>query len=1128
MTATSALYPTGTSAQVLAGGTGTWDSTAAATIIGHLNADDTSYSVYSKPSGTGQTSPGLEVWGFGEGSVPADANIISVKVEINEWVANTSRMAAFTYELWDGTTAIIGAAHTGTNTTSNTNIDTFTFTGVTRAQLATLRVRVYAHGGGTSTASTGSIDYVRITVEYANHGVQATDSNIGAVGNKNVRFVGAQVTDTCTAYAGTTKVAVSSVVSVGTPLVPLIPNTGIATQLGASSKLGVQVSETDSANVGIAQTIVSSTALIGTPIVPIVPNTGIATQYATRVIGHQVTDSCTAYAGTPLIADIILGSQVIDTCTALTGSKILSIPGLQVLDTNTASVGVSNDSHWFDEFDPGSNYVDFTANIFGDGDGSERQAIQFKPLRSGNAGTIWLRMMAIAGSSDNYFVEIADSLDGAPLVTSSASAVSSLPTEMTWVRSVMTTPVSLVAGTIYYIRVRRSAFDTSHGIFLSFTNVPEGSTAVLWKRSDGVWSYGNDVNDNNRGYFRIGPLEVVVGNAVSETDSFGIGNKAVGGIQQSESDTSTVGLPKAVVTGRQATDTCAAYAGSAVSATGGTGTQASDTNTTSVGSIHIIKTGLQATDTCTAYAGSIFSGISVIATIGTPLISIIPNIGIATQTTLDTIHGVQVSESDTSPIGLPRVVINGLQATDTCTAYAGTVRAGVSSLAIVNTPIVPIIPNTGIATQTGLGIIHGAQVSESDIANAGPRSALATVGTPIISIIPPIGEVVVTEPEHVDALAIVGTPIVPIIPNIGIATQTSLNTVQGHQVIETDTASTAPKSVIASVGTPLVIIIPPMGESIVTGIGGIQVSETDTAYAGTVQGFDFVGGTQISETDTGIGGSRIIGGTQASDSNTTSAGSHVITFLGLIGSESDSASIGSKLISKLAIGIISETDTSYSGTNRTDIRIIGSQAVEDDAAIGSSSTLLIGHQVIETDSGISGSIRQEIIVHGLLASTIDTGITGSHVTKVLGTQASETDTGTVGTHSIFETPFVIGVQASETDIANTGSIHYVHPGLQVVETGTTYAGKLYIAGSGIGVIETNASSTGGIKLVLPGNQQFENNVGVKGHVVGEGLGYAKIWMNGNGWQDKPIKVWDGNDWREVSLKRWIGSVWVRV
>ena len=72
-----------------------------------------------------------------------------------------------TFELWDysGTPARIGAAQTGTASTSTANVSTAVFTGVSYAQLATLRVRVY----GNADSGTGyieSVDGVSLTVSY--------------------------------------------------------------------------------------------------------------------------------------------------------------------------------------------------------------------------------------------------------------------------------------------------------------------------------------------------------------------------------------------------------------------------------------------------------------------------------------------------------------------------------------------------------------------------------------------------------------------------------------------------------------------------------------------------------------------------------------------------------------------------------------------------------------------------------------------------------------------------------------------------------------------------------------------------------------------------------------------------
>lgn len=161
----------------LAGGTGTWATTGNA-----VGSNDDLYAVWSKPAATAQTSPGLELATFGTFTgVGSGDTINNVQVSINSFNANTTRMAGFSVELWNGTTAIIGTAQTTTNTTTTTNVDTFTFTGVTFAQLATLRVRVYGKGASANAqASTGSVDYVSLTVDYTSPNATATPATLAA------------------------------------------------------------------------------------------------------------------------------------------------------------------------------------------------------------------------------------------------------------------------------------------------------------------------------------------------------------------------------------------------------------------------------------------------------------------------------------------------------------------------------------------------------------------------------------------------------------------------------------------------------------------------------------------------------------------------------------------------------------------------------------------------------------------------------------------------------------------------------------------------------------------------------------------------------------------------------------
>lgn len=139
-----------------------------ATIANATGTNNDSYAVWSKPAAAGAVSQQLELSSFGTFTGVGSNDIInSVTVNVNEFVANTTRMQAWQYQLWDGATAQVGATQTGTNTATTTNVDSFAFTGVTFAQLSTLRVRLQARGSASNTqASSGSADYVSLTVDY--------------------------------------------------------------------------------------------------------------------------------------------------------------------------------------------------------------------------------------------------------------------------------------------------------------------------------------------------------------------------------------------------------------------------------------------------------------------------------------------------------------------------------------------------------------------------------------------------------------------------------------------------------------------------------------------------------------------------------------------------------------------------------------------------------------------------------------------------------------------------------------------------------------------------------------------------------------------------------------------------
>ena len=152
----SVLAPAG-----LAAGTGTGVQTAQ-----HPAGLATLTGTAVQPGGA-ETSPSLEVYGFAIPSPPHSPDTInSVTVAITEHQSNAAQ-AACTFELWDysSTPAIIGTTQTGTASTSTGNVSTATFTGVSYAQLATLRVRIFGHAPAGS-GYIESVDGVSLVVTY--------------------------------------------------------------------------------------------------------------------------------------------------------------------------------------------------------------------------------------------------------------------------------------------------------------------------------------------------------------------------------------------------------------------------------------------------------------------------------------------------------------------------------------------------------------------------------------------------------------------------------------------------------------------------------------------------------------------------------------------------------------------------------------------------------------------------------------------------------------------------------------------------------------------------------------------------------------------------------------------------
>ena len=106
------------------------------------------------------------MYGFTITGPGAADTIGSVTVAVTEHQSSAAQ-APCTFELWvySSTPVIIGTTQTGTASISGGNVSSAVFTGVTYAQLATLRVRVYGNALSGS-GYTESVDSVGITVSY--------------------------------------------------------------------------------------------------------------------------------------------------------------------------------------------------------------------------------------------------------------------------------------------------------------------------------------------------------------------------------------------------------------------------------------------------------------------------------------------------------------------------------------------------------------------------------------------------------------------------------------------------------------------------------------------------------------------------------------------------------------------------------------------------------------------------------------------------------------------------------------------------------------------------------------------------------------------------------------------------
>ena len=131
-----------------------------------------------------ESSPPLELSGYGTFTGPGASDTInSVTLTVNQFSAATA-IGPPRYELWDGTTAVIGSA-AGTASTSSAHTDTAVFTGVTYAQLATLRVRITGYQGAALSGSVLNVNWAGLTVSYtpASGTTAVLASGTGAAGS---------------------------------------------------------------------------------------------------------------------------------------------------------------------------------------------------------------------------------------------------------------------------------------------------------------------------------------------------------------------------------------------------------------------------------------------------------------------------------------------------------------------------------------------------------------------------------------------------------------------------------------------------------------------------------------------------------------------------------------------------------------------------------------------------------------------------------------------------------------------------------------------------------------------------------------------------------------------------------
>lgn len=211
------------------GGATTWSATSSAF------ADDGVFALWTKAGGVaaGTLSQALELSGYGTFTgVSSGDTINSVTVAVNAFANQTARIDQVRYQLYNGTTAI-GTEQTAASTNVGTTVLSFAFTGVTFAQLSTLRVRVRFRGGATTTTAVGSLDYASLTVDYT------ALAPIGRTVDDGAGLADSPIRDD-TSVVGTELVTLTDDVS--TQLVTSIAYTRSATDVAGASDVASAVS----------------------------------------------------------------------------------------------------------------------------------------------------------------------------------------------------------------------------------------------------------------------------------------------------------------------------------------------------------------------------------------------------------------------------------------------------------------------------------------------------------------------------------------------------------------------------------------------------------------------------------------------------------------------------------------------------------------------------------------------------------------------------------------------------------------------------------------------------------------------------------------------------------------------